>query len=984
MPAAPLVSVVIPTFNSRDLLREALDALATQSLAAEAIEVIVVDDGSTDGTWEMLCELKLTRPNLHAFRQANAGRPSVGRNRGLKQATGRYIFFNDADDYLAPDALRRMVMFADELHSDVVVGRVRRVGQATNARPIGPIIADADLIKDRVWLSLGPMKLFRRALIERLGLVFPVDQVQGEDQVFVASCLFAAERISVLRDYDYYYRRARDDRQNLSKQPQTLRNKLLTTTRVTRLVVANTAPGARRERLLRRVMIETLSAGLRGPFQRADAEERREFLAGVQNEVIVHLTQGMLKHAHPDRRLRLLVARTGTVEDLVEVHKVLRKGLRYCVQDGVLAYDLGTHLNSLVEPQARAVGRRFELKNRLLAVEPDRSGLRLSVEVDLGTLPVDTVELVATRRGSRELLVLTAVPAGAGPLSLLIRPLALWAACRRNRIALSDGQRWNLALRARCGPVTVARSRLSVWEPDASPTGAVQHGGHLARATLRSGRSGMTLTVANPEQEIGRMLRRPTRAARRVARHLTARAPGNASSAGQRGLRSANQGSVASNTHVDSSGAQTSVRTHRPDQDMLSSARALLTRAYRSLWRTYVRRSLHRDLDRTGLLPPGIPATTEAASGSSDWQVDLEGIAIRFRLELTPRQAVLQVAGRDQISKRVLRSVLVGTAAMTRKPEERHLLGRWPMHGSPSRVRREAVERTRWLAGQLETLPHEQAPQRPVPPGHVLTYWWDYKPNFGDTIGPWLVRELTGKPVVNSKWLRPQQPALFTVGSVFGHLKVPGHHIWGSGVIQSLSSARCEQLRRSRPAAIHAVRGRLSRQELIEKLGWDVPEVYGDPALLLPRYYAPRSARTTAGKVAVVPHYSHQGLFARLRVKGTQVVDATEGLERVLDEIAGASHCVSTSLHGVIVAHAFGVPWTWLRIGDQQLHGDRFKFEDFFTVLERDQVTEVTVSAEGVKTLDVMELARKARLPRTTYNLDRLHDAFPAAFVDGS
>ncbi len=312
------------------------------------------------------------------------------------------------------------------------------------------------------------------------------------------------------------------------------------------------------------------------------------------------------------------------------------------------------------------------------------------------------------------------------------------------------------------------------------------------------------------------------------------------------------------------------------------------------------------------------------------------------------------------------------------------MLGRWPAHGSPGRVRREVIERTRWVGGQLETLPHQRAPQRPVPPGHVLTYWWDSKPNFGDTIGPWLVQELTGKPVVNSKWLRPQQPALFTVGSVVGHLDVPGHHIWGSGVIGSLSSAKCEQLRRSRPAAIHAVRGRLSRQELMEKLGWHVPEVYGDPALLLPRYYAPRSTRTTAGKVALVPHYSHQGLFARLRVKGTQVVDATEGLERVLDEIAGASHCVSTSLHGVIVAHAFGVPWTWLRIGDQQLHGDRFKFEDFFTVLDRDQVTEVTVSAEGVKALDVVELARRARLPSTTYNLDRLHDAFPVAFVDGS
>jgi len=517
----PLVSVIIPTFNSRDLLAEALDAVAAQSLPPEAIEVIVVDDGSADGTWEMLGELQQTRPNLRAFWQENSGRPSVSRNHGLRHATGRYLFFNDADDYLAPDALRRLVTFADEAGSDVVMGRVRRTGQASAPSPSRGTVADADVVRDRIWRSLAPMKLFRRALVERLGLVFCEDMVQGEDQVFVASCLFAAARVSVLRDYDYYYRRTREDNQNLSLRPQTLTNKLLTISRMTALVVANTAPGKRRERLLTRVLIGTLGPALSHPFVAADAEERRHFLEVVQAEAAPHLTARMLQQADPVRRLRLLVAGVGTVEDVVEVNQVLRRGLRYCLHDGALAYDLGTHLNELVEPAARAAGGRLALRNRLLAVHPVRSGFRLSVDADLVGLPVDTVELVARRRTSKAALVLDAVPAGNGGLTLRIRPLRLWAASRRGRTASLDG-RWKLTLRARSGSVVVASSRISGQHLKTGPSRrrAVRYRGRLVRATLRSGPRGMLLTFVGPGQRARQVTKRARRRARALVRPL--------------------------------------------------------------------------------------------------------------------------------------------------------------------------------------------------------------------------------------------------------------------------------------------------------------------------------------------------------------------------------------------------------------------------------------------------------------------------------
>ena len=352
-------------------------------------------------------------------------------------------------------------------------------------------------------------------------------------------------------------------------------------------------------------------------------------------------------------------------------------------------------------------------------------------------------------------------------------------------------------------------------------------------------------------------------------------------------------------------------------------------------------------------------------------------LSYAFDLRVKAGQLELSVVGRDALSKRVLRSSLVGLAPMVRDKGERHLLAHWPGGRSTRpRIVQETLAKMQWLTGLLQTLPHEAVPDRPVPGDHVLTYWWDQKPNFGDTIGPWLVGSMTGRPVVNSKWTEPQQPSLFTVGSVVGHLNVPGHKLWGSGIINPLGAEKAGRIGPNKPAAIHAVRGRLTRHELTTKLGWDVPEVYGDPALLLPRFMEPAPSKQ-AGKIAIVPHYSHKPHFAGVKGPQLNVVNVGNGLERVVAQIAHASHCISTSLHGIIIAHAYGVPWTWLRIGDHALHGDDFKFEDFFSVLARDAVAEAIVAAEQIPETDFIKLAQAARRPADTLSADPLQDAFP-------
>jgi GT2 family glycosyltransferase len=117
---APRVSVVVPTFNRRESLRRLLDALAAQTYPATDFEVLVVDDGSTDGTNQML-ERVMPPYALRALWQANAG-PALARNRGVAAARGALIVFLDDDVEPLPELLAEHLAAHDDASDLVVIG----------------------------------------------------------------------------------------------------------------------------------------------------------------------------------------------------------------------------------------------------------------------------------------------------------------------------------------------------------------------------------------------------------------------------------------------------------------------------------------------------------------------------------------------------------------------------------------------------------------------------------------------------------------------------------------------------------------------------------------------------------------------------------------------------------------------------------------------------------------------------------------------
>lgn len=262
----------------------------------------------------------------------------------------------------------------------------------------------------------------------------------------------------------------------------------------------------------------------------------------------------------------------------------------------------------------------------------------------------------------------------------------------------------------------------------------------------------------------------------------------------------------------------------------------------------------------------------------------------------------------------------------------------------------------------------------------VNVFYWDKKKNFGDKIGPFLVEQMSRQKTTNIFQRVEEKSGLLVVGSIIGMLDRPGLDIWGSGLIRPLSKNKVDELKKFPPRKILAVRGYKTYSQLRNKLGWDVPKILGDPALLLPNYFSANPEKSsTLGKVAIVPHYSHAALFAHLHSdESVKILNVEDEPLEVINDIATADICISTSLHGIIVAHAYGVPWVWLKITDNILRGDSFKFEDFFTVLDRKAVSEhelVKLQAKKTTSAELVKISQNATLPKNKFNFDELESS---------
>ncbi|MFF5142105.1 glycosyltransferase family 2 protein [Streptomyces sp. NPDC013157] len=359
-------------------LVECLASVERQTLDPTRMEVIAVDDGSTDGTGECLEEFAARAAmQVTVIRQENSGGPSGPRNVGLAKAAGRYVFFLDADDRLGDQALERMVAMADKNGTDVVVGKVEGINRKPPQSMWGKTLDRTDVFSSNIKFTLSAQKLFRRDLLERHSMRFDESLWTGEDALFTMEAYLRADGVSVVADYPCYYLVGREDGKHVTKSGgYTLR---FDSARALMNLIAEMVPaGPRRDSLMVRPFKVTLLPQFGPRFLKDTDEVRQHKLELAEPLMDAHWNSEVARRLKVHERLQLhlvAVRRTELLPDVLEFVRAKKQPTPVLEGRGTRVYLGYPHFRSeaagipdriyLAEPrEARAVeGYREEAAN---------------------------------------------------------------------------------------------------------------------------------------------------------------------------------------------------------------------------------------------------------------------------------------------------------------------------------------------------------------------------------------------------------------------------------------------------------------------------------------------------------------------------------------------------------------------------------------------------------------------------------------------
>lgn len=327
MSAVPDVSVIVAVYNTMPYLTECLNSLVGQSIGRDRLEIVAVDDGSTDDSGRELDRFAERYPDtVKVIHQANSGGPAAPSNRALDVATGRYVYFIGSDDYLGEEALERMVTEADRRGADVVVGRM--VG--TNGRYVHQALykdgnRDVTLDDSALPFTLANTKLFRRELVEKHKLRFPEHLPVGSDQPFTIEACVRARKISVVADYVCYYAVKRGDASNITYRADHL-SRLRCTAEIMEFTAALVEAGPTRDAVLRRHFTWELAKLVQDDFPGLERPLREDLCAGIAKLAGAYFTDGIRDAMDVKRRVRIALAQAGAVDELTEAITAERDG----------------------------------------------------------------------------------------------------------------------------------------------------------------------------------------------------------------------------------------------------------------------------------------------------------------------------------------------------------------------------------------------------------------------------------------------------------------------------------------------------------------------------------------------------------------------------------------------------------------------------------------------------------------------------------
>ncbi len=246
--------------------------------------------------------------------------------------------------------------------------------------------------------------------------------------------------------------------------------------------------------------------------------------------------------------------------------------------------------------------------------------------------------------------------------------------------------------------------------------------------------------------------------------------------------------------------------------------------------------------------------------------------------------------------------------------------------------------------------------------GAINLFWYRHKEgkgNFGDELNPYIIERITNQKtnfvdisfikedfltsvrfiaknlfykritladgIKYLFWNIKRPKVLLSIGSILQYSQSKRNIVWGSGIISS-DAVFCA-------GNFLAVRGPYTQQR-VKELGYISPKVVGDPALLLPLIFNPKEEKKH--KVGIIPHHIHYRYLRDNLPNNILVIDLLDDIENVINQINSCEITLSTSLHGIIVSHCYGIPSIWTNFSEIQnkLYGDDIKFRDYFASVD--------------------------------------------------
>ena len=374
----PKISVIMPIYNVEEYLEDSLNCLLKQSFIDD-LEVLMIDDGSTDNSRYIVEKYALDYDNFHAFHQENGG-ISIARNTGIDLAKGEYIQFFDADDYINPNGYESLYELAKKNKSDIVSSNMVRLKRYNivdsrlmirGYENINETLDSIDLndYPELLWDTFVTNKLFKREFIKKNNLKFkPVKYY--EDIPFGLESLLLADKISIFYDVFYYWRVREGSNLSITQQYSNIENfkgRIQMIYLVNELMNNKNLNDGLKNEFYFRLAYHDLNICLRIFYQYEEEfypkiiEEVKKILSIVPNEII--------NKQNSTKKILYKMAENEDIEGLISFSKLIPT----LMTDPHIPEDLGEEYKKIIDFENDA--QQEELKTKITAVSNDEENI---------------------------------------------------------------------------------------------------------------------------------------------------------------------------------------------------------------------------------------------------------------------------------------------------------------------------------------------------------------------------------------------------------------------------------------------------------------------------------------------------------------------------------------------------------------------------------------------------------------------------------